>query len=107
MPISYQKGLYFWHRYLEHYDPVRAIEKWNKGYPHDLATAAQIEAFLSDMVNRCEAGQRDNQALYCIVTGQETIDRPAPVELPPAPMAAKTEPPKKSLKEKFSRKPKG
>ena len=103
MDISYQKALYFWHRYLEQYDPVRAIEKWNKGYPHDSATAEEIETFLTDMVNRCEAGQPDNRALYCIVTGQETIDKPESIELPPAPMAAKTIPlKKKTLKEKIT-----
>jgi len=96
MAISYQKGFYFWHRYLEQYDPARALDKWNRGYPHDPATAEEIEAFLADMINRKEAGQKESVALYCIVTGQEALENPEPREIPDAP-SAKAQPLRKRL----------
>lgn len=91
MPISFQKARYFFWRYLDQTDPVRAIEKWNKGFPDDPATAEEIEAFLAEMVNRMEAGQRDSEALDAIVAGDTefTIHKPrsSPPPDPGAPVA--------------------
>ena len=78
MNISYQKALYFFHRWLEGYDPERAIMKWNKGYPNDQATAAEIEEFLTQMVNRTQAGQKDAIALQEIVAGGKDFDLSQP-----------------------------
>jgi hypothetical protein len=101
MPISYQKAFYFWHRHLEGYDPARAIEKWNKGYPADMATAEEIEHFLADMTNRKEAGQKESIALYCIVTGQEVLENPAPLTIPEPPLTSKPESLRKRLAPKL------
>lgn len=107
MAISYDKGLYFFHRYLEGYDPSRALEKWNKGYPQDRATAEEIEAFLVDINNRREAGQKDGDALQDIVAGKETIDfsrQRASLATHPTLTVTEGEPPAASLPSKPKKK---
>ena len=79
MLISNAKAMYFWHRQLEEKTLEYTLRKWNTAYPDDQISEEDAAAFLADMNRRVKAGQRDGAAMYCIMTGQETLGRPEPM----------------------------
>lgn len=90
MPISMHKATYFFHRYLDKTDPEKSIRKWNDRFTDDPTTPEEIEGFLTEMISRTQAGQRESEALEAIVAGSTELvivrPRTAPPHDPDAPV---------------------
>lgn len=71
--LTPEAQLYFWSRHADNTPPERALEKWHRDPRNPRVKPEEIEAFLVDMVNRTESGDRGDRALYAIQEEEKPI----------------------------------